>query len=111
MKTLDIAIMMGVVCGVLLTGCATKSSITRGEADAKRPINCATAAADIQILEQEKVNAAQQFAAGASSILPIGAVVNLLDKTEGTQLKVGFGEYNRMLNAKIAEIKKECNIE
>ena len=111
MKTIDIGIMMGVVCGVLLTGCATKSSIRSGQADAKRPINCATAVADIQVLEQEKVNAAQQFAAGASAIIPIGAVLNLLEKDEGTQFKVGFGEYNKMLNAKIAEIKKECNIE
>jgi hypothetical protein len=95
---------------VFASGCISKSSIKQGDADAKRPINCATAASDIQLLESEKANVGQQIVSGATSIIPIGAVVHVLQLDEGKQLEVGIGEYNRMLDKRIAEIKKECNI-
>lgn len=56
------------------------------------------------------MRASKEVAAGASSIVPISAIVNMLQLKERDQFKVGFGEYNRMIDAKIAEIKKECQI-
>jgi hypothetical protein len=89
----------------------SKKEIKKGEAQMKQPINCATAEQDIKLLESEKARTSQEIIAGATSIIPIGAVVHLLMLDEGKQLKVGFGEYNRMIDKKIAEIKKECNIQ
>ena len=110
MKKIALVIQV-VMVGVLLTACTSKKVIEKGEADIKKPINCATAAADIKMLESEKVRVDQEIAAGASSIVPIGAVVNILQLKEKDEFKVGFGEYNRMIDKKIAEIKEECKIE
>ncbi len=88
----------------------TKSKIEQGEADAKKPINCATAVQDIQRLESEKANVEQQAIAGAQSVIPVSAVMNILERNELNELEVGGGEYNRMIDEKIAEIKKECKI-
>jgi len=53
----------------------------------------------------------QQITSGVSSIVPIGAVLNILQLKERDSLEVGCGEYNHMIDKKIAEIKKECNIQ
>jgi hypothetical protein len=44
------------------------------------------------------------------AITPIGLVTGLLKRTEGTKIKVATGEYNKALDAKIAEIKSACSI-
>jgi hypothetical protein len=100
-----------VMCSLMMGGCMSKKEIKKGEAQMKQPINCATAEQDIKLLESEKARTSQEIVAGATSIIPIGAVVHLLMLDEGKQLKVGFGEYNRMIDKKIAEIKKECKIQ
>ena len=87
------------------------SSYKKAEQDVKKPVNCATAEADIRVLESEKVHAAQQLASGVSAIVPVGLVAGVVTGTEGTQVKVATGEYNKMLDKKIAEIKRECGIQ
>ena len=95
----------------LLSGCASTSFMKQGEKDVLKPVNCATAQEDIKVLESEKVRIDQEVAAGATAILPIGAVLNVVQRKERQQWKVGFGEYNRMIDKKIAEIKQQCNIQ
>ena len=73
-------------------------------------MNCATAEGDIRALKSEKVHASQQMAAGVTAIVPVGLVVNVAKGTEGSQAKVATGDYNKMLDAKIAEIKQECGV-
>lgn len=111
MKTKVMAGFVVLVACTLMTGCMSKKEIKKGEAQMKQPVTAATAAQDIQLLESEKARVGQEITAGASSIIPIGAVVNILQLKERDSLKVGFGEYNRMIDAKIAEIKKEYNIQ
>jgi hypothetical protein len=82
----------------------------KGDADAKKSVNCATAEGDIRVLKSEKVHASQQMAAGVTAILPVGLVVNVAKGTEGSQAKVATGDYNKMLDNKIAEIKRECGV-
>lgn len=77
----------------------------------KKPVNCATAEGDIRALKSEKVHAAEQLAAGVSAITPIGLIAGVATGTEGTKAKVATGEYNKMLDKKIAEIKQECGIQ
>ncbi len=68
-----------------LLSCASQSTIDAGKANVAKPVTCATAEADIRALENEKVHAAQQLAAGVSAIVPIRLVVNLAEGTEGSQ--------------------------
>ena len=103
-------IITAILISAFLTACASKQTIKEGEMDAKKPVNCATAEADIRVLKSEKVHASQQMAAGVTAIVPVGLVVNVAKGTEGSQAKVATGDYNKMLDKKIAEIKKECSL-
>ena len=77
----------------------------------KQPINCATAEGDIRVLESEKAHVAKQILDGVTAIFPAGAVLGILTGTETTKLKVATGEYNKMIDKRIAEIKSECGLE
>ena len=94
----------------LLISCASQDIIKKGQADAKKPVNCATAECDIRVLQSEKTHADQQMAAGVSSVVPVGLVVGTATGQEGTNVKVATGSYNKMLDDKIAEIKRECGL-
>jgi hypothetical protein len=94
---------------VLLVSCASQYK-KQEEAAKQMPVNCATAEGDIRTLQSEKASVAQQTAMGVTAIAPIGLVVGLVQGTEGTKFKVATGEYNKALDAKIAEIKSTCSI-
>jgi hypothetical protein len=101
-------IVMFVVVG--LSACATAKKEKKTMADTKLPVQCATAEGDLRALQSEKTHVGSEIAAGASAIIPIGLVVNVATGEEGTQYKVMTGEYNKMLDARIAEIKNTCGI-
>jgi hypothetical protein len=69
------------------------------------PVNCATAQGDMAMLQKEKVSAAQQAAAGVSTIAPVGAVAGFLTGTEGEKAQVTTGDYNKALDQAITRIK------
>ena len=99
-----------VMCLVLsVTGCAFQQK--KVEKELKQPVNCATAEGDLRALKAEKVHVAQQIAEGVTAIIPISLVVGVVTMTEGTKLKVATGEYNKMIDNKIAEIKETCGVE
>jgi len=77
----------------------------------KQPINCATAEGDIRVLESEKAHVAKQIVDGVTAIFPAGAVLGILTGTEETKLKVATGEYNKMIDKRIAEIKSHCGLD
>ena len=101
------ATVCGVAVAVLAAGCATEYKKNLANLD-KPPINCFTAEGDIRVLQSEKANVAQQMAAGVAAIVPTSIVVGLLTGTEGTKAQVESGEYNRKIDARIAEIKATC---
>jgi hypothetical protein len=45
-----------------------------------------------------------------SAFSPAGLVVGLATGTEDAKMKVASGEYNDMIDKRIAEIKKHCGI-
>ena len=91
----------------LVAGCA--SPITKQDQQSlAQPINCSTSEGDLRMLASEKANVGKEIANGVSSIVPIGLVVNVVDKTEKARFEVGTGEYNRMIDKKIADIKAKC---
>ena len=103
-------VITAILLSALLTSCASKETVKKGQIDAKKPVNCATAEGDIRVLKSEKVHTSQQMAAGVTAIVPVGLAVNVVKGTEGSQAKVATGDYNKMLDAKIAEIKQECGV-
>jgi hypothetical protein len=95
---------------ILLVACAAKDQ-KKVEQEMKQPINCATARGDIRVLQHEKAHVAQEIAEGVTAIFPAGLVVGLIKGTENVKLKVSTGDYNKMIDKRIAEIKQKCGVE
>ena len=109
MKNLKKVILLGSVV-VLMPSCTVfKQKEVMEEMD--NPINCSTAEGDIRMLQEEKANVAQQILAGVSAITPAGFVIGVVTRTEQTKLTVATGEYDRMIDERIAEIKAKCGVE
>lgn len=101
-----------IILSALLAGCSSPAPAPEKEVQANlaKSVDCSTAAADIKTLTGEKARTSQEIKAGASSIIPLGAVAHMFGGSEKESLEVGTGEYNKKLDAKIAEIKKQCNM-
>lgn len=99
---------VGLMGLVLATGCAMQEQQTMQSLD--QPINCATAQGDIRVLQSEKTHVAQQIASGATAIFPAGIVMGVLTGTESTKLQVASGDYNTMIDNRIAAIKAKCGV-
>ena len=109
MKNLRKVILLGCVV-MLMPSCAVFKQKEVME-EMKEPINCDTAEGDIRILEQEKAHVAQQIVAGVGSIMPAGIVIGLVTRTQKTKMRVAVGKYDKMIDERIAEIKKKCGVE
>ena len=107
---MDMRLILILLIAVGMTACATAKKEKQTMADTKLPVQCATAEGDLRALNSEKTHVGSEIAAGASAIIPIGLVVNVVTGEEGTQWKVTTGEYNKMLDARIAEIKSTCGL-
>src|SRR5271167_748987 len=91
----------------LVSGCAEHEKKDLAAAQAM-PVNCATAAGDLRVLNSEKASTASKIGNGISMIAPIGLVAGLVTGTEKTKYEVTTGDYNRALDTKIAQIKTAC---
>ena len=96
----------------LTAGCSSNAPAPEKQVQASldKSIDCSTAQADIKTLNSEKARTSQEIEDGASSIIPIGAVAHLFGGSEKESYEIGTGEYNKKLDAKIAEIKQQCNM-
>lgn len=100
-----------VLFAILALGTACARSISeQTKADLAKPIDCSTAKADIQTLEDEKASVAKQISAGVRSVIPAAAVVGILRREYRDRVKVAAGGYNKDLQAKIDEIKQKCGM-
>jgi hypothetical protein len=95
----------------LASGCAFQQKKVERELEQPAPINCATAQGDLRVLQGEKAHVAQRVVEGATAIYPASLVMGILTGTEGTKLSVATGEYNHMIEARIAAIEEKCGIE
>jgi hypothetical protein len=93
-----------------LGGCAMQQRQVEQDLQDPKRINCRTAHGDIRLLQSEKANVAQQIAEGATAIYPASLVVGLATGTEGTKISVATGDYNRMIDDRIAEIRAKCGL-
>lgn len=96
---------------MLLAGCASDKKYEQYEAQAKTmPISCAHAEGDLRMLQSEKISTSKAAEAGVSAVVPVGAIVGFATGTEGIKAQMASGEYNKVLDKKIAEIKAKCGI-
>ena len=115
-KLVQIAFIWSCMLLVLFTGCVSKnhSPIPSINDSVKRqlgaPINCATAQADIKLLEEERASVAKRIVSGVRSVFPISAVAGLLMGDYADRVHVATGQYNDDLGAKIGEIRAACGI-
>ena len=107
-KALMIALVTGLM--VSLMACAA-SKQKKVEQEMKQPISCATAEGDIRALEHEKAHTMQRIAEGVTALVPASIVVGIVTGTEKEKLEVGTGDYNKMIDKRIAEIKQTCGIQ
>lgn len=99
-----------IIFTLVASGCASPPITKADKASMAKTVDCSTAAADIKTLTDEKARTSKEIEDGVTSIVPIGAVVHLLMGEEGGSIDIGTGEYDRKLDDKIAQIKKECDI-
>ncbi|MDD2927297.1 MAG: hypothetical protein PHE30_00400 [Candidatus Omnitrophica bacterium] len=78
--------------------------------DLSRPIDCSRAREDIQALEQEKAEVAEQAKAGVKMFVPAAAARAILHGDYLDREKVASGEYNQDIDNKIQQIKEKCSI-
>ena len=102
-------ILLAICLMISLTACAA-SKQKKVEQGMDQPISCATAEGDIRVLQHEKAHVAQQIAEGVTAIVPVSLVVGVVTGTEKEKVKVAVGEYDKMIDKRIAEIKEKCGI-
>jgi len=108
MKAVRYVNLMTVLALAASAGCAFQQKQVEQQLAQPAPINCATAAGDIRMLQQEKANVAQRVAEGVTAIYPGSMVVGLITGTESTKLQVATGDYDKMIDKRIAEIRQAC---
>lgn len=108
-STMKIALCTSLLGCLLISGCASQDKELKASTSA--PVNCATARGDLKVLRSEKADVAKQIAAGVSAVFPIGLVVNLIAGTEGTEYKIAVGEYNNLIDQKVADIQLQCGVQ
>ncbi len=99
---------MGIASIAILTSCSPQSKEAKRQLS--QPVNCATAEGDLRVLESEKASVDQQMLQGVTAVAPAGLVMGILSGTEGEKIEVATGDYNRRIEAKIAEIKRVCGM-
>jgi hypothetical protein len=95
---------------VLVTACQGPN-VAEVQQQEAAPVNCATAEGDLRTLQAEKVSTAKMIADGVTSITPVGLVAGAATGTEKGKLQIASGDYNKMIDQKIAQIKSTCGIQ
>ena len=106
-----VALLFGVV---FLASCGSPVS-KEAKMQMQKPIDCADAKEDIAALENEKASVAQRIGQGARFVVPVSVVVNIFQEGSGSdkvkeRKSVASGDYNKAIDAKIAEIKQTCGL-
>ena len=104
-------ILAGLFLAALITGCSTAKKEANVEESLDDQVNCLTAEGDIRALQSEKQHAAEQAAAGVQAIVPVSALVHMVQGTEDTQLRVMIGDYDKAIDTRIKQIKETCGID
>jgi hypothetical protein len=94
----------------LISGCAMQQAQVEQDLSDPHRIDCRTAQGDLRVLQSEKADLAQRVVEGATAIYPAGAVMGILTGTEGTKIRVATGDYDQMIDQRMAAIRRKCGI-
>jgi hypothetical protein len=94
----------------LISGCAMQQSQVEQNLSDPGRIDCRTAHGDLRVLQSEKADLAQRVVEGATAVYPAGAVMGILTGTEGTKIRVATGDYDQMIDDRMAAIRRKCGI-
>jgi hypothetical protein len=94
----------------LAGGCAFQQKQVEQGLENPSRIDCRTADGDLRVLQSEKANVAQRLVEGATAIYPASLVMGVVTGTEGTKISVATGDYDRMIDRRMAEIRRKCGI-
>ena len=100
---------IGVAVG-LISGCAMQQAQVEQNLYDPGRIDCRTAYGDLRVLQSEKTDLAQRVVEGATAVYPAGAVMGILTGTEGTKISVATGDYDQMIDDRMAAIRRKCGI-
>jgi len=95
---------------LVLASCASASKKEREELIG-HPVNCDVAEADIAALEAAKPAPGERAISAVRTATPVGAVTSVLTGTYRDTASVLIGRTTRELDARIEEIKAECEID
>lgn len=96
------------LCLAFASACTTISDTATEQLE--KPVNCATAENDIDVLENEKASVAKQVASGVRMVIPAALVLGILRRDIGNRAEVATGAYNDEIEAKISEIRSTCGL-
>lgn len=92
---------------IVLASCAQRTSTN--EIKRTRP-DCSRAQEQLKMLDAEMVATHERVISGVSSVAPSLAVINILTGNYKTNVEVATGQYEKVLDQKINEIKTTCNL-
>jgi hypothetical protein len=102
---------IAILAVALSTGCAFQQKKVEEQLAKPAPINCATAQGDLRMLQKEKADVAQRILEGVTAVYPASLVIGTVAGIEKTKYQVAIGDYNDMIDKRIAEIKQTCGIQ
>ena len=70
----------------------------------------AWAEGDLRVLQSERKHAQTEQLKGVTALAPAGAVIGIITGTEDDKLKALSGDYIKQIDAKMAQIKAQCNL-
>jgi len=113
-KEADMKYVALLISVVFLASCGSPVS-EEAKMQMQKPIGCSDAKEDIAALENEKASVGQRIRQGARFVVPVSVVVNIFQEGSGSDIvkersSVASGDYNKAIDAKIAEIKSACNV-
>jgi uncharacterized protein (UPF0254 family) len=100
---------VSVVLVVLVAGCQGPN-VQEVQKQEAAPVNCATAEGDLRTLQSEKASTAKMIEDGVTAVTPVGLVVGTATGKEKGKMQVATGDYNKMIDQKVAQIKTTCGI-
>jgi uncharacterized protein (UPF0254 family) len=99
-----------IALALFVAACQSQPNVKQVDQQVAAPVNCATAEGDLRTLQSEKASTAKMMADGVTAITPIGLVVGTATGKEKGKLQIASGDYNKMIDQKIAQIKSTCGI-
>ena len=114
----SVAIVLFASMTLLLTACGQTVS-DNAKNQLSKDVDCSTAKQDVTALKKERASTLKRFGTGVQYVFPVAVAVNIFRSynQDGTseefytdRERVLTGEYNKAIDAKIAEIKKVCGV-